>query len=398
MKKTVFLKSTVILAGFIVCLLCVAAPSFAEIKAGSTTMSIFGGGYAFDHDLQLDRGWTAGLGLGYNMTENWGIELVGNYIDSEFDTDAVLPGTDRDLRAYLYRLDLLYHFQPKSWFVPYVAVGAGGMTYDAQAEGAHTDNNFVADYGAGLKMFVTPAVAIRGDVRNVHSFQDDETRYSDILYTLGLTFAFGGKEEVKQEAKEEVVVPVVAPVAPLDSDKDGVMDDVDKCPETPSGVKVDKAGCPLDSDGDGVADYLDKCPNTPAGAQVDKDGCPPVTPPPAVAEKGAYVFRNIYFDTNSATIKPESEPILDEVAEFLKANPGMKMEVQGHTDNKGPAEYNMKLSEKRAAAVKAYLVKDEAVKSDRLTTKGYGITMPAASNDTAEGRVKNRRVEFKPID
>jgi len=146
-----------------------------------------------------------------------------------------------------------------------------------------------------------------------------------------------------------------------------------------------------------VPDYLDKCPGTPAGAQVDKDGCPPVAAPPVV-EKGAYVFRNILFDYNKSTIKPESEPILDEVAEFLKANPGMKMEIQGHADSIGSAGYNQKLSERRAAAVKAYLVKDEAVKGDRLTTKGYGLTMPVASNDTAEGRAKNRRVEFKPME
>ncbi|MCE5275191.1 MAG: outer membrane beta-barrel domain-containing protein, partial [Deltaproteobacteria bacterium] len=246
MNSDRLLRGSVVLAAALICILCATSASKAENKAGATTVSIFGGGYTFDHDLLIDKGWTAGLGLGYNMTENWGIELVGNYIDSKFDKDAVLPGTDRDLRAYLYRLDLLYHFQPSSWFVPYLAAGAGGMTYDAQAQGAHTDNNFVADYGAGLKMFVTPAVAIRGDVRNIHSFQDDETRYSDILYTLGLTFAFGGKEEMKEEVKEEVKEVVVAPVAPLDSDNDGVTDDLDKCPGTPSGVKVDKDGCPLD--------------------------------------------------------------------------------------------------------------------------------------------------------
>jgi len=75
----------------------------------------------------------------------------------------------------------------------------------------------------------------------------------------------------------------------------------------------------------------------------------------------------------------------------------VKMEIQGHTDSKGTAAYNLKLSDKRAAAVKAYLIKDEAIKADRLETKGLGLTKPIAPNDTEENRARNRRVEFKPI-
>jgi outer membrane protein OmpA-like peptidoglycan-associated protein len=111
---------------------------------------------------------------------------------------------------------------------------------------------------------------------------------------------------------------------------------------------------------------------------------------------GSIIFRNILFDFDKADIKPESYPILDEVTEYLKSNPDLKMEAQGHTDSKGTAEYNLKLSDRRAASVKKYLV-DKGIEADRLETKGYGLTKPIAPNDTEENRARNRRVEFKPI-
>jgi len=184
--------------------------------------------------------------------------------------------------------------------------------------------------------------------------------------------------------KNVFLAEVVKPVAePMDSDGDGVTDDLDRCPNTPRGVKVDVHGCPLDSDGDGVADYLDKCPNTPKGATVDARGC------------WTYAAKVMY-DFNSAEIKPEAFPMLDEAVLILKKNPEMKVEIDGHTDSKGSAAYNMNLSERRAKSVMKYFV-DQGVEAERLTTKGFGLTKPAASNDTKEGRAKNRRVELTPI-
>jgi OOP family OmpA-OmpF porin len=185
---------------------------------------------------------------------------------------------------------------------------------------------------------------------------------------------------VKDVFLAEVVVPVAKP---MDSDGDGVTDDLDRCPNTPRGVKVDTHGCPIDSDGDGVPDYLDKCPNTPKGATVDARGC------------WTYAAVVMY-DFNSATIKSEAYPMLDEAVLILKENPEMKVEIDGHTDNKGSAAYNMTLSERRAKSVKKYFV-DKGVEAERLTTKGFGLTKPAASNDTKEGRAKNRRVELTPV-
>jgi len=184
--------------------------------------------------------------------------------------------------------------------------------------------------------------------------------------------------------KKVFLAKIVVPVAkPMDSDGDGVTDDLDRCPNTPRGVKVDAHGCPIDSDNDGVADYLDKCPNTPKGVTVDARGC------------WTYAAKVMY-DINSAEIKPEAYPMLDEAILILEKNPEMKVEIDGHTDNTGTAAYNMNLSERRAKSVMKYFV-DQGVEAERLTTKGFGLTKPAASNDTKEGRTKNRRVELTPV-
>ncbi len=141
-------------------------------------------------------------------------------------------------------------------------------------------------------------------------------------------------------------------------------------------------GCPLDTDGDGVYDYLDKCPGTPAGAKVNTEGC--------------WVLGDVLFDFDKSVIKSSGTAILDNVAKVLKNNPGLRVELGGHTDSVGSEGYNMGLSQRRVNAVKAYLVK-AGIAKDRLTAKGYGEVNPAATNKTSDGRALNRRVEIMPI-
>ena len=136
-----------------------------------------------------------------------------------------------------------------------------------------------------------------------------------------------------------------------------------------------------DSDGDGVLDDMDKCPNTPKGATVNSDGC--------WAYQG-----EIFFDFDKADIKSGAYPILDEALIVYEKNPDLKVEVQGYTDSIGSEEYNLGLSERRAKAVEAYL-ESKGVNPDAISAKGYGEANPVASNDTKEGRAKNRRVEFR---
>jgi len=172
---------------------------------------------------------------------------------------------------------------------------------------------------------------------------------------------------------------------PLDSDKDGVADYLDKCPDTPLGAPVDKVGCPLDSDGDGVFDYLDKCPDTPKGIKVDVNGCPV-----PIKEKVS-IDLNVEFDTNSAVVKNIYEDRIQEVAAFLKAYPSVNAEIEGHTDSSGSDAYNLKLSQKRAESVMKHLA-DKGIDPSRMKAVGYGESRPVADNNTKEGKQRNRRV------
>ncbi len=180
---------------------------------------------------------------------------------------------------------------------------------------------------------------------------------------------------------------------PLDSDGDGVPDYLDKCPNTPAGVKVDKDGCPLDSDGDGVPDYLDKCPNTPKGVKVDKDGCQIIIK----KEVGALTLgASATFKSGKSDLLPKAYPQLNALAKTMKEHPNYKAVINGYTDSIGKEEFNMILSKKRAQAVADYLI-GQGIDRDRLEVIGHGKANPVATNKTAAGREKNRRVDIRLI-
>jgi outer membrane protein OmpA-like peptidoglycan-associated protein len=181
---------------------------------------------------------------------------------------------------------------------------------------------------------------------------------------------------------------------PKDADGDGVLDNVDKCLDTPAGDAVDASGCslPKDGDNDGVTDDKDRCPHTPAGVKVDGEGCQVLFE----AGKKALVLEGVNFETGKSALTPESQTILDGVAESLVANEGIKVQVGGHTDNTGSAALNKRLSAARAQAVREYLA-SKGVAADRLTAVGFGPSQPVASNKTAAGRAQNRRVELTRV-
>lgn len=179
---------------------------------------------------------------------------------------------------------------------------------------------------------------------------------------------------------------------PTDSDRDGVADGLDRCPGTPSGTEVDAAGCQRtrDTDGDAVDDSRDRCPGTPAGTRVDASGCPILFTP----ERAAVVLRGVTFEIGRSTLRPESYTVLDIVAASLVANPEIAIEVGGHTDNTGSAATNLRLSQARADAVRAYLA-SKGVTPNRMSARGYGSVQPVAPNSTPAGRSQNRRVELR---
>ena len=178
---------------------------------------------------------------------------------------------------------------------------------------------------------------------------------------------------------------------PTDRDGDGIFVGIDLCPNTPAGVLVDVTGCPLDTDSDGMFDGIDQCPDTPAGAEVDDRGCTVVQ---AGVAAGLLVLDNVEFEFNSADIAAATMATLDEVGQALATRPESGVEIQGHTDAVGAAAYNMQLSQRRAEAVRDYLLANFDLNADRLVAEGYGEADPIASNDTDEGRSRNRRVQF----
>ena len=189
-----------------------------------------------------------------------------------------------------------------------------------------------------------------------------------------------------------------------DNDKDGVVDVADKCPndaEDYDGFQ-DEDGCPEetgDTDGDGIFDDVDMCINKPEtiNSYMDADGCPDKAPRGVrVTKTSIEINEKIYFQTGKAVILPKSYDILNSVAQAMIDYKAIRVQVQGHTDSDGSASYNLKLSDKRAKAVKDYLVK-QGVEGSRLESKGYGEGTPIATNKTAEGKEKNRRVEFRII-
>jgi outer membrane protein OmpA-like peptidoglycan-associated protein len=173
-----------------------------------------------------------------------------------------------------------------------------------------------------------------------------------------------------------------------DTDKDGINDEVDKCPTVPGLARYQ--GCPIpDTDGDGVNDEEDKCINEKGPAS--NFGCPVISED--IIKRVNVAAQNIFFSTASSKLLAKSFPKLNDVVTILNENPTYKVQIDGHTDSQGKDEYNQKLSEDRAASVKAYLV-SKGIAESRLSSAGYGKTKPIADNNTAAGRAKNRRVEM----
>ena len=389
----------IILGYALIMMLAVTTAGHAEVKAGAFSVTPFIGGYTFEGNEDLKTAPVVGLRGGYHFTQNLGIEGFFNYVPTESKSLAGNPA----VKLYGLGIEGLYHFMPESRLVPFLAVGVGGSRYSGSG-GIGDRDRFTVDYGAGLKYFLTDNLALRADVRHVILPLHD--RYNELLYTVGLNFSFGGaKKAMPDVTTTRAAEPAAAAAVEVakDSDGDGVVDDLDRCPGTPSGVQVDKDGCPLDSDGDGVPDYLDKCPGTPAGVKVDQDGCPPpvvqkILPQAAKAMEAAIVEKgrvtlNVEFDFDRSIVKKKYHHEIGNLAEVMKKYPDLKITIEGHTDNVGGLTYNEKLSQRRADAIKNYLAAKFGIEASRLNAKGYGPIRPISSNATKEGRQKNRRVE-----
>jgi outer membrane protein OmpA-like peptidoglycan-associated protein len=178
----------------------------------------------------------------------------------------------------------------------------------------------------------------------------------------------------------------------LDGDSDGVPNSLDRCPDTPAGTVVGSSGCALDSDGDGIPDTIDRCPGTSAGTRVDASGCLLLFD----EKRKSLILEGVNFADARAELTPESSYILDNVAASLLANEKVRVVVEGHTSSTGTRVFNLGLSWARAAAVRDYLIA-RGVTPERLVARGFGPDRPIASNATAEGQARNRRVELRQM-
>jgi outer membrane protein OmpA-like peptidoglycan-associated protein len=179
-----------------------------------------------------------------------------------------------------------------------------------------------------------------------------------------------------------------------DTDGDGMNDEADACPSVAGDISFN--GCPIpDSDGDGIIDTEDKCTTEPG--TKENNGCPEIkrdTIAKVIEAKVTFAARNIFFKAASDQLTESSIAPLDEVVKVLTEDPELKMQIEGHTDSTGKAAMNLRLSKQRAESVKNYLT-GKGIDASRLSATGYGSSKPLQSNETLEGRERNRRVELK---
>ena len=303
-----------------------------------------GGAYTdYDSVRTLDNKVAPEFGIGYRFNDRFSLEGLYSNSNTELHN-----GSDAELTDY--RLDAFYDLTP--WdgsLTPYLVAGIGELKEDLDNSKDRDDTRLNA--GLGLRKALTENLTLRGDLRALHGLDHSQT---ESMVNLALTWTFGAPEKPMQaQAAPE---PEPAPIAP--------------------------APTPLDSDNDGIVDANDLCPKTESGAAVDEVGCVPMEEINLLVEFG--------FD--SANIHHTELDHIDEMGKFLQKYPDIKIKVEGHTDSQGVALYNDQLSQRRAVAVQQMLVEKFGIQKERINAVGMGQNEPVASNDTLEGRQKNRRV------
>jgi outer membrane protein OmpA-like peptidoglycan-associated protein len=345
--------------------------------------------FAEDHELRSGNAskglspkdaFTLGLRLAYNLNSRYAIE--GEFQGTP--TETANGATSMTVLAYRAHLVAQFHRRDKLRLFGLAGLGAiSSLVSDKSV--VPNDNLVMAHLGVGGKYAIGDSWGLRIDARVESPFTFLSPGYGgpDFEFLIGPYLTFGHAQRV-------------ATVDP-DPDHDGILGDADKCPTRAEDKDAfeDEDGCPdPDNDRDGIADAQDKCPLEPEtknGFQ-DEDGCPDQLP--AQLKKFTGVIEGIYFATGQATILPKSFPMLDKAAAVLDEFRDIRLEISGHTDNQGKAAYNQELSQRRAEAVKAYLVK-KGIDEGRLVTVGAGMDRPIEDNGTAQGRARNRRTEFK---
>ncbi|MEM9458199.1 MAG: OmpA family protein [Myxococcota bacterium] len=395
----------------------------------------------FEYDFTLvDQGFRPinrvapdiGLRVAYLPLRILGLEAEGAVLPTEVDNG-------QSALLYAARGHLLLQL-PRWSVTPFVLAGVTGLGVSSGREAIGNDIDLGFHFGGGVKIYMSRRSALRLDVRDTMTARrgvgESVVHSPEVL--LGLSLVLGRKDpepppgpvdtdgdgifDPDDQCPNEPGVPeydgcpipdtdgdgildpddqcVDEPGVPEydgcpipDTDGDGILDPDDKCVDEPGVPEYD--GCPIpDTDGDGILDPDDKCveePETSNGFQ-DEDGCPDEVP--KEIKKFTGVIKGIYFDTGKATIRKKSMPVLKNALKVLQEFPELRLEVSGHTDDRGSDDANLELSQRRADAVRDYFV-DAGLDAKRFQTRGAGETEPIESNKTKKGRAKNRRIEFK---
>jgi outer membrane protein OmpA-like peptidoglycan-associated protein len=463
-------------------------------------------------DLSNVKSAIGGLGrVGLWLPYNFSVELEGVFVGTEATDIKANPDTTADISTRIITGSVLYNILIARNAWAHLRLGGGTIDFGNSAStGLVSGNAGLALAGAGLRMGITPDLLARGDLTLTRNGSRSDSSFTNVGVSLGLSYMLGSKripdsdgDGILENKDRCPDTPAGAQVdgtgCPSDSDADGVPDGVDRCantapgaevdstgctqdsdsdnipdgldrcPDTESGVLVDPNGCPRDSDGDaipdgldrcsatpkgatvdalgcpgdedgdGVLDGLDRCPRTPTGTSINATGCPSTqgaapqpaprraapppapsnapAPPPGAAAAGAAAgaaappgarpggaaakgritagaIPGVAFATGSARLLPQSYVPLDSIAEILKADTTVKIEVGAHTDKSGTASEDEHLTNLQAEAVRTYLV-TRGVNFQQVQARGYGSAFPLTTDNTPRGRAANRRVEIK---
>lgn len=305
--------------------------------------------------LENDNYFNAGISLAKNLDDSFINQLEIAYMRSQSVGYEKTTGNTNINRTFL---NAVKRFELTDRLAAYGLAGIGYQDVTQELD-KHQDSA-VFNYGIGLRYDIPYyGIALKGDVRHLIAVKENQ---NDVMYTLGLGMPLGKKY------KEDQITAKIPEVVE----------------EPPKKIfEEEKKSLPIvsndDDDNDGVINRLDKCPNTSPGVKVNKDGCVDT------------MDLSINFDNNSAEVKSMYQNKLEKFANMMKDNKTMTAVIEAHTDSKGSDAYNQTLSDRRAISV-VNALKSYGIESSRLRAIGYGETQPIATNDTEEGKAKNRRV------
>ncbi len=394
----------------------------AAQRAGQFEAGAFGAYTRYDPAFGLANKLGGGTRLGYYFADALGLE-ADVLFQSQYTVSPL--GTPITVQPLVASASVVANVARPGRVTLYLLGGYSLLDFGTRAPYRFTDNALHG--GAGMRLFVTERVAFRLEGRAV--------------YTPSTRSSFGSRTAAHYVATAGLsVLHLGAPRHPRDGDGDGVPDGADRCPDTPAGVTVDATGCPVAAPAPApppappppappaqpaplpaapppalpapsppapppppAAQPAPPCPPAPPGSKVDARGClilfePEAARPPApgAPPRPTLVLRGVNFETGKSALTADSHAILDAVAASLLANPDIRIEIAGYTDSTGTRYGNFRLSQARAAAVRAYLAR-KGVAPTRMIAKGYGATGFIAPNATPEGRAQNRRVELHKL-